>query len=286
MPHSYSFPGSSGVVEEQKTVDLPPLCAWVTYANNTEYIYAACVLAHSLKRVGTKYPLVIMVPEDTETPEIKDDAIRFVRLPPLDICNPKGGASLARPRYYHCINKIFLWCLEEYEKVCWLDSDMVVVESIDDLFDVPIPQGGIAAAPGCTCNAMNHPRLETKPHCCPFRDPTKVYANAGLLLLEPNKEVHERLRYLDYDRPLCEQDAFNDFFRGRIHTLPCSYNFMHHLPIAHPEVKDTKVKIFHYVFGKPWVSNLLPELHENYYTLWTELSNEQAFMPTPVEVLV
>jgi alpha-N-acetylglucosamine transferase len=48
-----------------------------------------------------------------------------------------------------------MWSFVEYEKQCWLDSDMLVLKNIDNVFDeLEHPKYEIAAARGCRCNVI------------------------------------------------------------------------------------------------------------------------------------
>jgi lipopolysaccharide biosynthesis glycosyltransferase len=69
----------------------------------------------------------------------------------------------------------------------------------------------------------------------------------------------------------------NDGFGpDRIFKLSFRYNYLNHLPIAHPETaisgeEPTRPLVFHFGYNKPWESGSLPGTHsfaEPYYALW------------------
>jgi hypothetical protein len=245
--------------------------AWVTFANTPAYVMAACVLHASLQAVGTRYPLVLMVPEEEGAEESVAEAeasvaeaeaagIRVKRVASL----AQGGARHGAARFAQCVNKVHAWALTEYAAVCWMDADMVVMRNMDAavfeeaLRRVPTPEH-VAAARGCRCNVFGNPKFPTDPAGCPFANPDAdaYYFNAGLMLLRPAREVHARLLRESYDHPMGDQDTFNLFFRGRVARLSSALNFMAHLPRAHPGALEEVggeggVCVFHFTYGKPW----------------------------------
>jgi lipopolysaccharide biosynthesis glycosyltransferase len=170
------------------------------------------------------------------------------------------------PRYAACSNKIHAWRLTAYDAVCWLDSDIVITQPIDDLFKTAFHAQGIAGARGCRCNIFRNPKLPTLPHECPFNNKQiPPYINAGVVLLHPSVSTYRRLRRINYDHPFAEQDAFNLFFKDKITVLDTAFDYMNHMAIAHPKVLRSPIKIYHFGYGKPWEDGVMTNA---YYSLW------------------
>ena len=268
---------------------------WVTYVDGEVYLKGARVLGRSLLKTNSKYALLIIVPETMSSKilNVHDENIHFLSRPHI---GQDVDLKAAYPRYAHCLNKIHIWTLKEYEKVCWLDSDLVVVKNIDAIFDQELRENEIAIASGCTCNSLKNPKLFTRPESCPFNDPSKVYGNTGVFLVRPSSIVYKALLLLDYNHPFAEQDAFNIYFgeKNGIITLDSKYNYLNHLPIAHPEfilarkahslpdhseldiVEEDPfgdIAVFHFGYGKPWDRNTL-NLHHEFYRYWEALADE------------
>jgi hypothetical protein len=52
------------------------------------------------------------------------------------------------------MHQVYIWTLTSYDRVCWLDADMIVTKNIDDVFHTDFSGGmAMAAAPGCTVSA-------------------------------------------------------------------------------------------------------------------------------------
>lgn len=250
--------------------------AWVTYVNNGTYLSASLTLFLSLQRVDTEYPFVIMVPLDDDTFNI-DNHMRVVpknivihKVPKLDRQEPNHSYI----HYASVLNKLHIWNLTDYDKVCWLDSDMIVKRNIDHLFDIHLGTNIIAGASGCLCNVYKNKKFLTAPERCPFNDPINhVYLNAGLMLTVPSTSMFSFLIEQDYNHPMPEQDVFSDVFKSRILTLPSTYNYLNHLDLIHQHIDYSNVHVFHFGYDKPWDNQGRP-IYKAYYDYWYELHNE------------
>ncbi|XP_006607851.1 uncharacterized protein LOC102672468 isoform X1 [Apis dorsata] len=112
--------------------------AWVTLATNDAYSLGALVLAHSLRRVGTKYELAVLItPGVTQIMREKLSGIFSVvmEVNVLDSKDEANLALLARPELGITFTKLHCWRLTQYEKCVFLDADTLVVKNCDELFE-------------------------------------------------------------------------------------------------------------------------------------------------------
>ncbi|XP_015436429.1 PREDICTED: mucin-17 isoform X2 [Dufourea novaeangliae] len=112
--------------------------AWVTLATNDAYSLGALVLAHSLRRVGTKHELAVLVtPGVTEVMREKLSAVFSVvmEVNVLDSKDEANLALLARPELGITFTKLHCWRLSQYDKCVFLDADTLVVRNCDELFE-------------------------------------------------------------------------------------------------------------------------------------------------------
>lgn len=245
-------------------------CAWVTYANNDVTFEACLILYKSLQHVGTSCDCVIMTPPDYQyTGDFPAACLSMKNL----IIKPVFSHDQECPRDNPYLNKLHIWLLTEYQKVCWLDSDMLIMKNIDHLFDLHLEDGGILAAPGCLCNVFNNPLLPTTPHKCPFACPNSTYINAGLILTRPNPDVYQLLLQQYCGHPSIEHEVFSDFFIPKINLLPPTYNYMNQLHLAHSEIDSEDVHVFHFTYDKPW-QKLGSPTHAKYYQYWRQLATQ------------
>lgn len=112
--------------------------AWVTLATNDAYSLGALVLAHSLRRVDTKYELAVLItPGVTQTMREKLSTVFSVvmEVNVLDSKDEANLALLARPELGITFTKLHCWRLTQYEKCVFLDADTLVVRNCDELFE-------------------------------------------------------------------------------------------------------------------------------------------------------
>lgn len=121
--------------------------AWCTLVMlNEEYAKGAVVVAQSLRNHGTKYPLICMI-DNRLSHETIDFLNRYfdkvIVVPTLHTKTIPMRSHKQRMIYSSWINYSFtkgnVYNLTDYDKVIFLDADMLALENIDDLFDLPAP---------------------------------------------------------------------------------------------------------------------------------------------------
>ncbi len=224
--------------------------------STADYVDGVLVLNHSLRKTGARYPLTVMVastlPADVDR-VLAEHEIGVVRVEPLP--NPQGDHS---PHWHHTYSKLHLFGLTRFEKLVYLDADMVACANLDELFERPhlsaVNAGG---------------RL---PEHADWID-----LNSGLMVIEPHREDFAAMRraigtlpvkdhgdqaFLHCYRPDWPQQsalrldhAFNLF---QIHLDRYAELFGYHLTdgttFTQPASADPKlVAVVHYIGSrKPW----------------------------------
>ena len=277
--------------------------AWVTLLTDAGYLVGSRTLAASLARVGSAHPLVVMVTTDIDAAgraalveagcEVRD--VRQVA--------PDGGLEqhYANPRFAQVWTKLAVWGLTDLERVVFLDADMLVVAGMDELFDLALADGEIAACHACRCNPnriASYPASWTPANCfythCRGLEHTEQldvvdnHLNGGFLVLRPDAAVLadmlERLAGIeDLSRyQFAEQDFLNEYFEGRWRPQPWVYNALKTLPHQHPGLwDDAAVKNIHFIIDKPWDKR--PDPEDRYYPLdrrWWDVAGWYAPEPT------
>lgn len=263
------------------------MMAWVTLLTQPGYVVGVEALQKSLRAVESRYPLVVMVTEniDAAARQVLEQQGCLLRdVAPLSP-NPSLANSYANARFAEVWTKLAAWTLTEFERVAFLDADMLVTQNMDELFTQPLAPGTIAACHACRCNPnriASYPADWVPENCfyswCEGVDhveqPDKVdnYLNGGFLLLKPDRTVFDemlaQLAALDdlSGFLFAEQDFLNQFYHGRWQPLPYLYNALKTLPHQHPKIWDlARVKNIHYIIDKPWEKQ--PEPGDRYYEL-------------------
>jgi lipopolysaccharide biosynthesis glycosyltransferase len=178
------------------------------------------------------------------------------------------------------IGKLQPFNLTEYKRVVQLDSDMLVLDSIDDLMTLHLDgdKHVFAASHACVCNPHNKPSYPanfvpsncayTFQHSKPDEAQTKGadpltglgLCNGGLQVVNPSKEDYQKILAKmrepaatnSYD--FADQSLLSDVFKGRWLPLPYVYNALKTLRYAHAPIwKEDEVKNIHYILNpKPW----------------------------------
>ena len=261
---------------------------WTTLITNTNYLSGLLTLDASLKHTGSKYPLVALYTDSF--PQEGLDALDRRKIPKKRIpyLLPKTPKEFSNdPRFYDCWSKLTPFNLVEYERVVQLDSDMLVLQNMDELMEIPLdgPEMAgkrdrvFAASHACLCNPLSKPHYpqDWVPENCAFSaqhdTPEKAQVegvasdygitmpNGGLQVVIPCVETYnEILDALQGDKTsgydFSDQSLLGDVFRGRWVPLPYVYNALKTLRWkgVHDAIwRDDRVKIIHYILSpKPW----------------------------------
>ncbi|RDA88949.1 hypothetical protein CP532_0681 [Ophiocordyceps camponoti-leonardi (nom. inval.)] len=203
------------------------------------YLPGALVLAHSLRDTGTIYKLAVLVTLDS----VSAHAIAQLRavydfiLPVPRISNHHGANLhlMNRPDLHSAFTKINLWKQMHFDKIVYMDADVVVYRAPDELFDLP---HAFAAAPD-----TGWPDL----------------FNSGVMVLTPNMgDFYAMLamaeRGISFDG--ADQGLLNMHFGRAFHRLPFTYNVT---PSAHYQYLPayhhfrSSIDAVHFIGpNKPW----------------------------------
>ncbi|CAN0897289.1 Galactinol synthase 2, partial [Linum grandiflorum] len=244
-------------------------CAYVTFlAGNGDYVKGVVGLAKGLRKVKSKYPLVVAV-----LPDVPEDHRRILvsqgcivrEIEP--VYPPENQTQFAMAYYVINYSKLRIWKFVEYSKMIYLDGDIQVFSNIDHLFD--LPDGRLYAVMDCFCEKTWSHTPQYKIGYCQQR-PDKVkwaselgpkpslYFNAGMFVYEPSLSIYDNLLEslkVAPTTPFAEQDFLNSFFKDIYRPIPSNYNLVLAMLWRHPEnVQLEKVKVVHYCAAgsKPW----------------------------------
>ncbi|MDP9565203.1 UNVERIFIED_ORG: alpha-N-acetylglucosamine transferase [Kosakonia oryzae] len=268
--------------------------AWVTLLTQPDYLRGVETLQRSLRASGSPWPLVVMV-----TPAIDDKMrqhlqTRGCRVQEVPVTGPDPALAhrYANERFAEVWSKLAVWRLTEYQRVAFLDADMLVINNMDEVFSLPLAADTIAACHACRCNPQriaSYPE-SWRPENCYYswcddpgmhgHPPASLdnYLNGGFLVLTPDEAMYQQMMQRLAEKAdisayvFAEQDFLNEVFRDRWQPLHYGYNALKTLALQHPQMWDlARVKNIHYIIDKPWEKTPQPgdkwyELHK----LWWE----------------
>lgn len=234
--------------------------AYITVLSTNEYLDGVLALYQSLKDVGSKYPLVVAV-----TGNIYPFARELLTKLKIEIIEledfsfnektVKRLKAFGTPHWIHTAAKLQIFGLTQFEKLIFLDSDMLILKNIDHLFE--------------------------KPHMTAVIDSPMLYdedidkhrhLNSGLMVIEPAAELEEKLKQLSIEHPLPDQELirllYPDWIKQPELQLPVTYNlfavYWEKYHRANIPVKDTYV--LHFIGKeKPFHKNITRTSIKTYY---------------------
>lgn len=116
--------------------------AYVTLLSSINYLPAVLALNANLKQVKSKYPLVVGVTNNIDSlvlPFLDKENISYEVIPFLDYCNEiKQDAQMQNaPQWLNICSKFALFKMFNYDKLVYLDADIMLFTNIDELFEYP-----------------------------------------------------------------------------------------------------------------------------------------------------
>jgi glycogenin glucosyltransferase len=224
--------------------------AFVTLATNDGYALGALVVAQSLRKVGTQRKIVVLTSKHIsdllrKTLETSFDEVVVVE--ELNSNDKERLRLLTRPELGVTFTKINCWLLEKYTKCVFLDSDVVVLQNIDDLFE----REELSAAPDAGW-----------PDCF----------NSGVFVFRPSKETFTKLAQFASQQEASfdggDQGLLNAFFSNWRSSdisrhLPFTYNvtsntFYSYVPAVTQFRND--IRVIHFAGAlKPWQLTYNPQ---------------------------
>lgn len=233
--------------------------AYITLLSTLDYLPGVIVLHDSVRRTKPSHPFWVAV--SSAIPHEIDDRLRTRGMKVTRLAKPVEIPSTFRENSGHWGNtfdKIHLFGLRDFSKLVYLDSDMIVMKNIDELFE----RDHLSAV---AAGRLEHP------------DWTRL--NSGLMVIEPEESLPERMiaavpraiadvTALGGDK-IGDQDVVNAYYsdwpsRKNLH-LDDGYNIFYtdldayvkkhgyHMPLEN-ESRANEVKVIHYVGpSKPWM---------------------------------
>lgn len=178
--------------------------AYITLLSNENYLDGVLVLNKSLQMVDSKYPfycLLSMGVDEKIKQRLRQEAIQYIQLTKTlneDDVNSDGHFS----HWNFTFDKLQIWGLTKFEKIVFLDSDMLVLRNIDSLFN----------------------REEFSAVCAGHSYPGNHHwseLNSGLLVIKPNQDTEKGiaelaktvvLEYRANNQLIGDQDVINHFY--------------------------------------------------------------------------
>ncbi|OAA35148.1 glycosyl transferase family protein [Metarhizium rileyi] len=265
--------------------------AWVTLITNESYLPGLLTLNHSIRAVKSAYPLIALYTPSFPPRCRAALSRRGIPSIPVPYITPESGKKYIQDeRFNDCWTKLVVFSLTQFSRLVQLDSDMLVLQNMDELMDltldpISLSESGseaskrvFASGHACVCNPLKKPHYPANwvPANCAFThqhddpdeaqvrgaDPAKSLGdlNSGLLVVNPSKvlfgQILEHMNAHGDAYTFPDQDLLADLYRGRWVPLPYVYNALKTMRAeeVHGAIwRDAHVKNVHYILSpKPW----------------------------------
>ncbi len=112
--------------------------SFVSILTTDDYLEGILVLKHSLTKTKPKYPFVLLVTPNVSQKvldSLLSHQINYITIEGIE--NPVSVADPNLKRWNFTYSKLNLFGLKQFEKIVYLDADMLILQNIDDLFEKP-----------------------------------------------------------------------------------------------------------------------------------------------------
>lgn len=225
---------------------------YITLLGSDNYLIGTLALAQSLKNVKSKYPLVVMITSDVSQKSIsvlERKRIQYIKIDKISASNQamnkneEGGYS----NWSNTFSKLAIFGFIQYKKVVFLDSDMLILENIDNLFKKKHMSAVVAG--------------KSYPGNSDWKD-----LNSGTMVIVPRKDEDKRLLQVlnssNFSGQFGDQDiiqlGYPNWRNDSSLELGEEYNlFSKHEPYyVGNGILTNPIKVIHFVGkDKPWNMN-------------------------------
>jgi alpha-N-acetylglucosamine transferase len=238
--------------------------AYVTAITTDDYVPGVLALKVALKMAAARYPLISMVGEKVSPKTeklIQSYGIETIRVPnvviPDETC--ERNSSVKMNYWNNSFSKLAVMSLSEYEKLVYVDSDMLVIRNIDELFVLPHMSAVVAG--------KSYPGNEH------WKD-----MNSGIMVIEPNENHYNDLigcisaiEKSTNNKAYGDQEVFGYYYKWaerRELEISERYNVLAYYADYYVQnqkriLGSEKIKVIHFVGPvKPWARTPLSQLKQ------------------------
>ncbi len=229
--------------------------AYVSVITNWKYMRGLSVMLRTLHDTNPQYPVFLVVPDNKEPlfyDTVERMGAKIIKKEPLSF-----DTNNKVPYWNETMFKLHIFSLTEFDKLLYLDADMIIQKNIDHLFECPSLS---AVAAGQSQN------------------PTWTNINSGLLVFKPDLATYNKL--IDAIEPTVKEkqakgqgygdqdvlyQVFTDWKDQPEYHLDERYNAMlfclQDIAAAYPIKSIDDIYVLHYVAtDKIWNNNLAEAL--------------------------
>lgn len=162
------------------------------------YLPGILTMNYSLQKTGTKNDIICMVTDDVSDDAVRqmeDDGMIVKKVPYLEYKSKKLLTDKQIHRYSKWIEKSYTkWNalnMTKYDKILFLDADLLVMKNVDHLFKLDAPAGVFSQNSGYK---QKLPRIITPFDIKKRLTKGDIVADASVVLLRPDKKYYDGIK--------------------------------------------------------------------------------------------
>ena len=225
----------------------------MTFLGTDEYLTGVLVLNQCLKNVGSKYPLTVLASDSVNNESLnilKRNKISYIIkkdfVPSSEVS--KNNSDYGTPHWNKTFGKLYIFGMTEFDKIVYIDSDMLLIKNVDNLFNKENLSAVIAG---------------TK---FPGHEKWSQTLNSGLIVIIPKRDEESRLFNLIKSGKIKkggDQEVIHYAYPDWPKSLNLHLNEKYNLLAPYESyylnqklVSSETRKIIHFVgANKPWMAN-------------------------------
>jgi alpha-N-acetylglucosamine transferase len=128
--------------------------AWaVILTSANKYVAGIAVLAHTLQKHASKYPLVVLYTAETVPDKVVARLSSYgCIMIAIEAIKPLSHVEYKFERFAETWTKLRVWEQTDYDRLVLMDADMLPLQNMDELMTIPLTTDVVAACHACTCN--------------------------------------------------------------------------------------------------------------------------------------
>ena len=250
--------------------------SYVTLLTNDSYIYGVALLIESMSRVNTYYPLHVLINDEVSAASIEildqlgvtHELVPTIPTPPDIYQHNLNFEPNTAATWRNCWTKFHIFNLTQFDKIVFLDADILILKNLDHLFNCPHMT---------SCLDGEYFNLW----------PGWDHFNSGCIVIEPSKKLFDDIlnfanNLKEPELPtyiIADQEVLNLYFKDwptQTHLHLNKYYDIFPPYILENQIEDIVQNCYflHFVGRKPWTFWLRSDTEfytEYFYTLGKEM---------------
>ena len=225
--------------------------ALIHFGNNPKYLELEIYFIKNLQR-NTVYDIIYLY-SVSDTPQKYVDIIKSlsIKTVPYDDTGITYNITNFVSGYQHfntlrTCNFIYAYKLLDYKKICIIESDMVIMSNIDNIFKFKCPS--ILYYPDKDEILLNHKVVIDKKVVLNSCNDNS-YVNGGVLILKPSLKTFDKylknIKLIIKNNCIYPNETLFIYTNPKFYNLPITYNLSHYYINEYTYIKKD-IKIYHF----------------------------------------